>query len=106
MTTDSVFQALADPTRRALLLRIAERPRPVKEAGRGFDMSRPAISKHLGVLEQAGLISFRPDRADARRRVAHAELAALAEVGSYLARLRRFWEGELDDLGDVLGKME
>ena len=106
MTTDGVFQALADPTRRVLLLRIAERPRPIKEVGRGFDMSRPAISKHLGVLKQAGLISFRPDPADARRRVTHAELAALAELDRYLARLRRFWEGKLDCLGDVLGEMK
>ena len=103
-TTDP-FQALADPTRRALLLAVAERPRPVSELARGFEMSRPGVSKHLRILAGAGLVEFKPGARDARQRIVHAELAALAQLEAYLERLRVFWEGRLDGLGEVLDGM-
>ena len=97
-----VFAALADPTRRALLTRVAERPRPVGELAEGFAMSRPAISKHLRVLAEAGLVELRAGEHDARQRVAYAQLEALAEVERYLTGLRTFWSDGLDALGDLL----
>ena len=96
------FRALADPTRRAILLRVAERPRPVNELAESFAMSRPAISKHLKVLGQAGLVDFRPGPEDARQRIVHARLEALAELDDYLDRLRKFWDSRLDRLGELL----
>lgn len=100
------FRALADPTRRAVLLRVAERPRAVNELAGEFDMSRPAVSKHLRLLEQAGLLSFRTDGKDGRQRIVHAELAALAEIGQYLDELRSIWERRLDKLDDLLDDLQ
>ena len=103
-TTDP-FQALADPTRRALLMSVAERPQPVNALAEGFDMSRPGVSKHLRVLAKAGLVRFTPGEQDARQRIVHAELAAIAQLEEYLQKLRTFWEGRLDRLGGVLDEM-
>ena len=100
------FQALADPTRRALLLAVAERPQPVNALAKGFAMSRPGVSKHLRVLAKAGLIEFRASEQDGRQRIVHAELRALAQLDAYLASLRAFWDARLDRLGNVLGEME
>lgn len=104
--TADPFGALADPTRRAILLRVAERPRAVNELAEGFAMSRPAVSKHLRVLANAQLVSFRPGETDARQRIVHAELAALQQLEAYLERLRSFWRARLDRLGDVLDDMD
>ena len=100
------FQALADPTRRALLMAVAERPRPVNELAEGFEMSRPGVSKHLRILAGAGLVRFTPGVRDARQRIVHAELAAVAQLEAYLEKLRGFWSARLDKLGGVLDGME
>ena len=103
-TTDP-FQALADPTRRALLMSVAERPRPVNELAKGFEMSRPGVSKHLRILASAGLVRFAPGERDARQRIVYAELAAVAQLEDYLGKLRGFWAARLDKLGDALEGM-
>jgi DNA-binding transcriptional ArsR family regulator len=93
---DAVFGALADPTRRAILARLAEGDRTVSELNAPFRVSQPAISRHLKVLESAGLIS-RNRRATAR--LSHLEAEPLREATEWLARYRAFWEeryGRLD----------
>ena len=95
---DAVFGALADPTRRAILARLAEGDLTVGELNAPFRVSQPAISRHLKVLESAGLIS-RNRRATAR--LSHLEAEPLREATEWLARYRAFWEeryGRLDAL--------
>jgi DNA-binding transcriptional ArsR family regulator len=95
---DAVFGALADPTRRAILARLAEGDRTVSELNAPFRVSQPAISRHLKVLESARLIS-RNRRATAR--LSHLEAEPLREATEWLARYRAFWEeryGRLDAL--------
>jgi DNA-binding transcriptional ArsR family regulator len=99
---DATFTALADPTRRAILARLASGQASVLEIAEPFDMSQPAISKHLKVLERAGLISR---GRDAQRRPCRLEAAPLAEASEWLQRYRRHWEtqfGRLDILLDEL----
>jgi DNA-binding transcriptional ArsR family regulator len=103
---DATFQALADPTRRAILARLALGEASVMELAEPFDMSQPAISKHLKVLENAGLISR---GRDAQRRPCKLEAAPLAEATGWLIEYRKFWEkqfGQLDDLLDELKRLE
>ena len=103
---DATFQALADPTRRAILARLAQGDASVMELAEPFAMSQPAISKHLKVLEHAGLISR---GRDAQRRPCKLEAAPLAEATGWLIEYRKFWEkqfGQLDDLLDELKKLE
>ena len=96
---DTTFAALADPTRRAILARLAEGPASVTDLAAPFDMSLPAISKHLKVLERAGLIvrgrdaQWRPCRLDAR---------PLQEAASYIGQYRKYWEETFDRLDDYL----
>lgn len=99
---DATFAALADPTRRAILARLAQGQASVSELAEPFAMSQPAISKHLKVLERAGLIS---QGRDAQRRPRRLEARPLAEATAWLERYRRFWEGrfrQLDVLLDAL----
>ena len=103
---DATFQALADPTRRAILARLAQGEASVMELAEPFAMSQPAISKHLKVLENAGLISR---GREAQRRPCRLEAAPLAEATGWLIEYRKFWEkqfGQLDDLLDELKKLE
>ena len=103
---DITFAALADPTRRAILTRLASGEASVLELAAPFAMSQPAISKHLKVLERAGLISR---SRDAQRRPCRLEAKPLAEATSWLERYRQFWEGSyqrLDVLLDELQKIE
>src|SRR5437588_11554200 len=86
---DATFGALADPTRRAILARLASGEASVKELARPFAMSQPAISKHLRVLERAGLISR---GRDAQRRPCRVEARPLAEADKWLEGYRRRWE--------------
>ncbi len=95
---DAIFAALADPTRRAILGRLASGAASVTELAEPFAMSQPAISKHLKVLERAGLISR---SRDAQRRPRRLEPKPLAEATQWLERYRRFWEGNYQRL-DVL----
>jgi len=99
---DATFAALADPTRRAILARLASGEASVTELAEPFAMSQPAISKHLKVLERAGLISR---GRDAQRRPRRLEAKPLAEANKWLEGYRQFWEGQfqrLDALLDVL----
>ncbi|MEM9259867.1 MAG: metalloregulator ArsR/SmtB family transcription factor [Bacteroidota bacterium] len=101
-----IFKALADTTRRDILLRVAERPTSVNELVDGFSMSRPAISKHLKLLAAAGLVSYQPGTEDGRQRICHAEIRALTELDDYLSKVRTFWNQRLDRLGDFLEEQD
>ncbi len=100
---DATFAALADPTRRAILARLASGEASVNELAEPFDMSQPAISKHLKVLERAGLISR---GRDAQRRPCRLEAKPLAEADEWLERYRRIWEGNFQRLDALLEEMK
>jgi DNA-binding transcriptional ArsR family regulator len=97
------FAALADPTRRAMLARLSMGAASVGELAEPFDLSQPAISKHLKVLEKAGLVSrsktgqLRPRRLD---------LAPLKAIDDWVAQYRRFWEQSFDQLDDYLMELQ
>jgi DNA-binding transcriptional ArsR family regulator len=99
----TTFAALADPTRRAILARLALGETSVTELAKPFEMSLPAVSKHLKVLERAGLIAR--GRA-AQWRPCRIEAAALKDVDDWLKRYRRFWEARIDRLDDYLQKLQ
>lgn len=96
---DSVFGALADPTRRAILAQLVQGDRTVGELAAPFAMSQPAVSRHLKVLESAGLIT-RSRRATAR--LSHLEAEPLREASDWLARYRQCWEERYEQLDDLL----
>jgi DNA-binding transcriptional ArsR family regulator len=100
---DATFAALADPTRRAILARLASGEASVRELAKPFSMSQPAISKHLRVLERAGLISR---GRDAQRRPARLEAKPLAEATVWLERYRAFWEGNYQRLDALLEEVK
>ncbi|CBJ51766.1 putative transcriptional regulatory protein, ArsR family (modular protein) [Ralstonia solanacearum PSI07] len=91
----TIFAALADPTRRAILARLSAGEAPVSELARPFDISAPAISKHLRVLAEAGLIER---EINARWRICHLRADALRDAHGWLEAYRRHWEGNLDRL--------
>lgn len=99
----STLSALADPTRRAIIARLAAGEATVNELAAPFDMSLPAVSKHLKVLERAGLISrgrnaqWRPCRLEAER---------LKDIADWVERYRRFWEGSFDRLDSYLDELQ
>jgi DNA-binding transcriptional ArsR family regulator len=106
MTADplsTTFAALADPTRRAILERLAEGEATVNELAEPFDISLPAISRHLKVLEQAGLITrsrtaqWRPCRLDVR---------PLEDAAGWIAHYRKFWEGSFDRMDEYLRSLQ
>jgi DNA-binding transcriptional ArsR family regulator len=97
------FSALADPTRRAILARLALGETSVTELSKPFDISGPAISKHLKVLEHAGLITR---GRDAQWRPCRLEPEALKGVDDWLERYRKLWEERLDRLGDYLKTLQ
>lgn len=99
---DRTFAALADPTRRAILARLASGEATVTELMRPFTISQPAISKHLRVLEQAGLISR---GRDAQRRPRSLEAGPLVEANEWIERYRQFWEGSFERLDDLLNDL-
>ena len=106
MSTDRLsvtFQALADPTRRAILARLALGQTSVSELAEPFDISGPAISRHLKVLEQAGLIAR---GREAQWRPCRIELNALKGVDDWLEEYRRLWEQRLDRLEDYLRTLQ
>lgn len=100
---DAVFAALADPTRRAILARLASGEAGVMELAKPFAMTQPAISKHLKVLERAGLISR---GREAQRRPCRIEAQPLAEANEWLERYRQFWEGSFQRLDSLLGELQ
>jgi DNA-binding transcriptional ArsR family regulator len=95
----TTFAALADPTRRAILARLVSGECSVTELAEPFDMSMPAVSKHLRVLERAGLIAR---GREAQWRPCRIEAAPLKHVADWTERYRDLWEGRLDRLGDYL----
>jgi len=100
---NATFAALADPTRRAILARLASGEVSVHDLAKPFAMSQPAISKHLKVLEHAGLISR---GRDAQRRPCRLEAKRLAEATKWLERYRRFWEGNFNRLDALLNELK
>lgn len=100
---DATFAALADPTRRAILARLASGQASVAELAEPFSMTQPAVSKHLRVLERAGLISR---SRDAQRRPRKLEAKPLAEANQWLERYRQFWEGNFQRLDALLTELK
>ena len=106
MQTDPLsakFAALADPTRRAILARLSEGEASVGELAEPFDMSLPAVSKHLKVLEKAGLISRGKE---AQWRPARLEPMAMRSIAEWLEHYRRYWDKSFDRLEDYLRKIQ
>jgi len=93
------FMALADPTRRQIIQSLANGETAFGDIADQFEMSRPAVSQHLKVLREAGLVAV---RRDAQRRIYRVEASGLREVDEWLEKVRRFWDGRLDDLERVL----
>ena len=100
---DATFAALADPTRRAIVARLAKGEASVLELAAPFDMSQPAISKHLKVLEGAGLIS---QGQDAQRRPRRLEAKPLAVANEWLERYRKYWEANYARLDALLEELK
>ena len=100
---DTTFSALADPTRRAILARLVQGEASVQELAEPFAMSQPAISKHLRVLERAGLISR---GRDAQRRPCRLEAQPLAEANEWLERYRECWEQNFQRLDALLEELK
>lgn len=100
---DAIFAALADPTRRAILSRLAAGEASVHEIAAPFEMSQPAVSKHLKVLEQAGLIERGVDK---QRRPARLKAEPMAAAVSWLREFERFWSSSFDQLDDLLKELK
>ncbi|TGL63004.1 ArsR/SmtB family transcription factor [Leptospira sarikeiensis] len=100
---DATFAALADPTRRAILARLAKGDVSVMDLAKPFSMSQPAISKHLKVLEKAGLIS---GAKEAQKRPRKIEAKALGEASEWLENYREFWEGRYQQLDSLLEELK
>jgi DNA-binding transcriptional ArsR family regulator len=106
MATDQLsntFAALADPTRRAILARLARGEATVMELAEPFALSLPGVSKHLKVLQRAGLIT---QGRQAQWRPCRLEAGPLAEVATWVEHYRRFWEGNFDRLDDYLRELQ
>jgi len=100
---DLTFAALADPTRRAILARLAKGEASVNELVEPFELSQPAISRHLKVLEAAGLVSR---GRDAQRRPVRIEAAPMAEAVGWLETYRQFWEHSYNRLDGLLAELQ
>jgi DNA-binding transcriptional ArsR family regulator len=99
---DATFSALADPTRRAILARLSQGERTVKDLAEPFPMSLPAVSKHLKVLEQAGLIER---GRDAQWRPCRLQVQPLKEASEWIDHYRRIWETSFDRLDEYLREL-
>jgi len=100
---DAVFAALADPTRRAILLRLAAGEACVREIAAPFDMSQPAVSKHLKVLETAGLVERDVDK---QRRPARLKAEPMAAAVDWLEAFKQFWSSSFDQLDGLLDELK
>ena len=100
---DTVFAAMADPTRRAILSRLAQGEASVNEIASPFEMSQPAISKHLKVLERAGLVTRAVDQ---QRRPARLNAEPMREAVAWLEEFRTFWTGSFDQLDGLLTQLK
>jgi DNA-binding transcriptional ArsR family regulator len=101
-TLSTIFAALADPTRRAILARLADGPASVGELAKPFALSLPTVSRHLKVLARANLISR---QVDAQWRRCSLKPEPLQEAAGWLARYRAFWEGQLASLSDYVARL-
>ena len=97
------FYALSDPTRRRIVETLASGERAFGDLAQQFDMSRPAVSQHLKVLREAGIVIA---RADAQRRIYRLQDDGLGELDEWLSKVRGFWNQRLDNLADALGEEE
>jgi DNA-binding transcriptional ArsR family regulator len=100
---DRAFGALSDPTRRAILARLAEGDAGVMDVAAPFPMSQPAITKHLNVLEEAGLISR---HRQARQRLCHLEPVRLKQLSDWVGSYREFWEESFERLDELLEELQ
>ena len=100
---DSVFAALADPTRRAILARLAQGDASVTELAQPFEISQPAISKHLKVLEKAGLINRTRDE---QKRLAHLNAETLVTAAEWIKAFEAFWSKSFDQLDQIINKLK
>lgn len=98
-----VFQAIADPTRREILHMLAHKPLNLNTVAENFDVSRPAISKHIKLLTECGLITIRPL---GRERFCEAQLDKLSEVSDWVEQYRKFWNTKLDALENYLTELQ
>ena len=98
-----VFQAIADPTRRAIINMISTQSLNLNAVAGNFDMSRPAISKHIKILTECGLIVIKQQ---GRERYCEAKLDKLNEVSDWVGQYKKFWNAKLDSLEDYLGKLQ
>ncbi len=94
------FLAIADPTRRSIVLSLARSERSFGELADQFEMSRPAVSQHLKVLRDAGIVNVRPD---AQRRIYSLSDNGLSEIDAWLGKVREYWSPRLDKLEQLLG---
>ena len=102
-TRRDVFQAIADPTRRAILGILAIQSLSLNAVADNFDVSRPAISKHVKILSECGLVTITQN---GRERICEAKLDKLKEVSGWLEQYRAFWEKKLDALEDYLNNVQ
>lgn len=98
-----VFQAIADPTRRDILCLIAEEPLNLNSIAENFDMSRPAISQHIKILDESGLVVLRQK---GRQRFCHIRPQKIKEVDEWLEQFRQLWEDRFNQLDDVLNNLK
>ena len=98
-----VFQAIADPTRREIIHMLAQESLNLNAVADRFDISRPAISKHIKILTECGLVTIHPQ---GRERLCEAKLGSLNEVSDWVAQYRKFWEGKLDSLEIYLAGLQ
>ena len=96
-----VFQAIADPTRREIIGLLANQQLNLNSIADNFDISRPAVSKHIKILTQCGLVTIKQDGRD---RYCKANFGKLNEVSEWVEQYRKFWNNKLDALGDFLDK--
>jgi len=99
-----IFKAIADPTRREILMMVVQEPTNVNTIAEKFNMSRPAVSKHLKILEDNGLLFIQNSDIDGRQRNCYAQLGALKEIEDFIRQLEKFWNSKLNHLGDYLDK--
>ena|SRR6478672_7729902 len=98
-----VFQAIADPTRREIIRLVAEQPLNLNSIAGNFDMSRQAISLHIRILSECGLVKI---RTQGRERYCEASLDELAEISAWVNQYRQYWENKLDSLEHYLNKIQ
>ncbi len=100
---NGVFHALADPTRRSMVARLACGPATIGELGEPYDMTKPAVTKHIKVLERAGLLTR---EIDGRLHRCTIDPRPLAEAGHWVSEVRAFWEDRFDDLANYLDSIQ